>query len=357
MPENWDVSVCICTYNRCEGLCSALDSVLGQHADGVRFEVIVVDNNSTDETKQVVESFVRRGHSHLRCVFEGQQGLSHARNAGIAVARSPLVAFTDDDVRVARDWVSTIKRAFEEHPDAAWVGGKVLPSWPSPPPRWLTVKDWGPLALADHGELPFYTSEGCQTCLVGANLAVRRDVLEQYGGFAPHLQRVQDSIGSMEDHELQMRLWRANRKGLYVPELVVFSDLAADRLLKKYHRRWHFGHGRFYALASLEEFECSNVGWLFGVSAHVYRRAISDAVRWLGCAIRGNFRGAFRYEKELWFFLGFWNTHYKEFLQHGRGTHIGELSRFCWVLTRRLFRRRPAVRVRTTQRDTLRDVQ
>ena len=247
---------------------SALESVLGQQADGVRFEVIVVDNNSTDETKQVVDSFVRRGHSNLRYVFEGRQGLSYARNAAIAVAGSPLVAFTDDDIRVAPDWVSTIKRVFDEHPEAAWVGGKVLPCWPSAPPRWLTGDDWGPLALADHGDLPFYTSDRRQTCLVGANLAVRRDVLAQCGGFAPRLQRVKDSIGSMEDHELQMRLWRANRKGLYVPELVVFSDVAADRLLKKYYRRWHFGHGRFYALARLEEFECSNVGWLFGVSAH-----------------------------------------------------------------------------------------
>ena len=121
MRKNWDISVCICTYNRCQGLRSALESVLGQQADGVRFEVIVVDNNSTDETKQVVDGFVRRGHSNLRYSFEGRQGLSHARNAAIAVARSPLVAFTDDDVPVARDWVSTIKRAFDEHPEAAWV--------------------------------------------------------------------------------------------------------------------------------------------------------------------------------------------------------------------------------------------
>ena len=126
-------------------------------------------------------------------------------------------------------------------------------------------------------------------------------------------------------------------KGLYVPELVVFSDLAADRLLKKYHRRWYFGHGRFYALARLEEFEHSNVGWLFGVAAHVYRRAIGNAVQWLASLIRGNFRRAFRHEKDLWFFFGFWSVHYKEFLDHGPCTHIGELSRFGWVLTRRLF--------------------
>jgi glycosyltransferase involved in cell wall biosynthesis len=349
MSKNWDVSVCICTYNRCQGMRSALESVLGQQADGVRFEVIVVDNNSTDETKQVVDSFVRRGHSNLRYVFEGRQGLSYARNAAIAVAGSPLVAFTDDDIRVAPDWVSTIKRVFDEHPEAAWVGGKVLPCWPSAPPRWLTGDDWGPLALADHGDLPFYTSDRRQTCLVGANLAVRLDVLAQCGGFAPRLQRVKDSIGSMEDHELQMRLWRANRKGLYVPELVVFSDLAADRLLKKYYRRWHFGHGRFYALARLEEYERSNVGWLFGVSAHVYRRAIGDAVGWLASVIRGNFRRAFTYEKSIWFFLGFLSVHYKEFLEHGHATHVGELSRFGWVLTRRLFRRPTGGRALTKQ--------
>ena len=86
MTKNWDVSVCICTYNRCQGLRSALESVLGQQADRVRFEVIVVDNNSTDETKQVVDSLVRRGHSNLRYVFEGRQGLSYARNAAVAVS-------------------------------------------------------------------------------------------------------------------------------------------------------------------------------------------------------------------------------------------------------------------------------
>lgn len=339
MRNSWDVSVCICTYNRCQTLRSALESVLAQQADGVSFEVIVVDNNSTDETKQVVDSFLHRGQSNLRYSFEGRQGLSHARNAGIAVARSPVVAFTDDDIRVAPDWVSTIKRAFDEHPEAAWVGGRVLPCWPSPPPRWLSAKDWAPLALVDHGDLPFYTCEERPTCLVGANLAVRRDVLAEFGGFSPRLQRVQDSIGSMEDHELQMRLWGAKRKGLYVPELVVFSDLSADRLLKKYHRRWHFGHGRFYALARLEEYERSNVGRLFGVSAHVYRRAIRDAVQWLASVIRGNFPRAFLYEKEILFFLGFWSVRYKEFLEHGRRTHVGELGRFGWMLTSRLFRR------------------
>ena len=223
--KSWDISVAICTYNRCQSLLSALDSVLSQDANGILFEVIVVDNNSRDDTKQVVDSFIGRGHSNLRYTFEPRQGLSHARNAAVAEARSSIVAFIDDDVRVARNWVSTIKRAFDDHPEAAWVGGKVLPCWPSLPPSWLTRDQWSPLAIVDYGDLPFYTSDTRQTCLVGANLAIRRDVLEQCGGFEPNVQRVKDSIGSMEDHELQMRLWKIHRRGLYVPELLVFSDV------------------------------------------------------------------------------------------------------------------------------------
>ena len=337
--KSWDISVAICTYNRCQSLLSALDSVLSQDANGILFEVIVVDNNSRDDTKHVVDSFIGRGHSNLRYTFEPRQGLSHARNAAVAEARSGIVAFIDDDVRVARNWVSTIKRAFDDHPEAAWVGGKVLPCWPSLPPSWLTRDQWSPLAIVDYGDLPFYTSDSRQTCLVGANLAIRRDVLEQCGGFEPNVQRVKDSIGSMEDHELQMRLWKIHRRGLYVPELVVFSDVAADRLCKRYHRRWHFGHGRFYAVAHLEELERSNIGSLFGVSAHVYRSAVRDALGWLAWVVPGRFSRAFTYETKLWFFAGFWSIHHRNFVERGHGTHVGELGRFAWLLTRRLFHR------------------
>ena len=130
MNERFDVSVVICTYNRCDLLPPALESVVEQSAAGVGYEVIVVDNNSTDGTRRVVEAMIaRRGHANLRYVFEGEQGLSHARNAGVRAARARVVAFTDDDVRAAPDWVASIKRAFDEHPEAAYVGGKVLPLW------------------------------------------------------------------------------------------------------------------------------------------------------------------------------------------------------------------------------------
>ena len=191
-------------------------------------EVVVVDNNSTDDTKPVVDSFIARGCSNLRYVFEGRQGLSYAVTQQ-SEAHSPILAVTDDDVRVAPDWVSTIKRTFESHVDVGWIGGKVLPRWVSTPPSWLTRDHWSPLAVQDHGDLPFSSSIARYAC-IGANLAFRKFLLEQFGGFQPNLQRVQDSVGSMEDHELQIRLWSAGRQGLYVPDLIVTSPVSAGRL-------------------------------------------------------------------------------------------------------------------------------
>ncbi|HVG21181.1 MAG TPA: glycosyltransferase family A protein, partial [Blastocatellia bacterium] len=126
MGEHFDVSVVITTYNRCDLLSGALESVLGQKAGDVRFEVIVVDNNSKDGTRQVVESLMGSSNPGLKYIFEGRQGISHGRNAGIRNATAPIIAFTDDDVRVGLDWVSAIKRAFDEHPEADFVGGKIL---------------------------------------------------------------------------------------------------------------------------------------------------------------------------------------------------------------------------------------
>jgi glycosyltransferase involved in cell wall biosynthesis len=155
-----DVSIVISTYNRCEQLRHALESLLSQEPDGVTWEAVVVDNNSTDDTPAVVESFRDRFGARLRYVFEPKQGLSFGRNAGISHAAAPLVAFTDDDVQPAADWVRRIKRCFDEHPEADFIGGKVLPIWPGVVPAWLTPDHWSPLALVDYGDEAFVVNPG-----------------------------------------------------------------------------------------------------------------------------------------------------------------------------------------------------
>lgn len=329
MGETPDVSVVISTYNRCKLLPAALDSILAQDSRGVNFEVVVVDNNSNDRTRQVAESYVARD-PRVRYLFEGRQGLSHGWNTGIAAARAPLIALADDDICVAPDWVAEIKRAFDEHPEVDFIGSRVLPRWPHEPPRWLTREHWAPLALQD-AAAPFRSDSEQRLCLLGKSF--RREVFERHGLFRPELGRVKDGVGSTEDSDMQRRLWAAGRQGLHAPSVVTFTDVPAERMTKEYYRRWHTGHGRFYAVMRAEELECSRAR-LFDVPAHLYRQAAADALSWLARYLRGQADKAFLYETRLRFFVGFYTRRREQFRADGRGGTARELARFARELAR-----------------------
>lgn len=304
MQEHLDVSVVIGTYNRCELLVGALESLINQEPKGVRFEILVVDNNSTDNTRGVVESF-QRSKIPVRYIFEPNQGISHARNAGIIQSLSPIVAFTDDDVRVAHDWVFTIKKTFDANPEIGFIGGKVLPIWTVPPPTWLTRDHWSPLGVQDHGDVEFYLEPSRVTGVIGANLVVHQKVFDRVGTFSPKVQLVKGGIGTMEDHDYVARMWRAGIIGLYVPQLVVEAPVEVERIKKKYHRRWHKGHGRSYAIMKEERME--KASWhLLGVPAHLYRQALIDAMGLIKNWVRRREDLAFLSEVHLRFFLAFW---------------------------------------------------
>jgi GT2 family glycosyltransferase len=288
------VSVVLCTYNRAERLQAALDALAAQTGE-VDHEILVVDNNSTDATAAVVRMAAERAGGRVRYVFEARQGLSHARNRGIELARAPIIAFSDDDVRVASDWIVQIKRAFDAHPDVDYISGRVLPRWLEPPPRWLTTAHWSPLALQDYGSQPFVSSSDHAICLVGANLAFRRGVFERAGYFTPELGRIKDGIGSTEDHDMQIRVWRAGMRGLYEPAIVAVADVTPERMMKSYHRRWHRGHGRHCAAMRLRELVPADMGpmseprdlvMLFGSPAFVYADVPRLALLWCRAIVR-----------------------------------------------------------------------
>jgi glycosyltransferase involved in cell wall biosynthesis len=307
-----DLSIVISTYNRCALLEDALQTLLRQ-TEKLAFEVLVVDNNSSDQTRPLVQSLAAANPEKVRYFFEPKQGLSYGRNTGIANAKAPLVAFTDDDVRAAPDWALQIINAFQSHPDVDFVGGKVLPRWPTAPPQWLTKEHWGPLALLDYGDQPFYVNSHRQLCLIGANLAFRKRVFERLGNFDTDFQRVRDGIGSLEDHQMLLRLWRANCQGLYLPQLVVTAEIEPERLHKAYHRRWHAGHGRFYAALRSEEIERSKLGSFLGVPAHLYRLALQDAGGWALSSVRRRPEKAFSHEVRLRYFGGFLSRRWRDF--------------------------------------------
>ena len=196
------ISVVISTFNRAELLPGALVALVQQDAQAGPYEVIVVDNNSTDGTRAVAAEYVKQHDGLMRYVFEGRQGLSHGRNAGIANARGNLIAFTDDDIRVAPDWIAKLRQGFDRWPDAAFLGGRVIPRWPvSPPPRWASA-DLSSFAFQDYGAEPKDVTQDYPVCLIGASLACRRSTIERVGLFDPALQLVKKGSGSMEDYEV-----------------------------------------------------------------------------------------------------------------------------------------------------------
>ena len=302
-----DVSVVLPTYNRATSVVQALASVLAQRTSH-RYEVIVVDNNSTDDTRAQIAAVIANSASRVRYVFEERQGVSNARNAGIAVARAPIIAFLDDDIRVEADWIDTICRIFATRPDLDCIGGKILPLWDGTPPAWLTGEHWAPLALLDFGDAPLTLNARNRRCLLSANLACRRELFPRIGHFRPELQRVKDNIGSMEDHEWLLRLWNADGEALYVPELRAWTEVPASRMTGAYHRRWHSGHGHYFALLHDPDFEASEKIKVFGVPAHAYRAALADCRRWLSRIVRGDTAGAFLSETRLRFFWSYFRT-------------------------------------------------
>ena len=235
-----DITVVICTYNRAQSLRTTLESVTDlDRSANFSWEVIVVDNNSNDQTRDVVFSFINDRKIDLVYHFEGQQGHSFARNAGVRRARGRIVAFTDDDVVVDRHWLNHISEAFQNQ-DVAVVGGPILPIWPAPPPCWLTENLHGNLALLDYGNEDMFLDHDA---LWGANLAIRRAALEAHGMFDTSLGRTSGKLTCGEETDLISKIRRSGGRLRYCAGARVFHRIGAERVKKRYFRRWRKDNG------------------------------------------------------------------------------------------------------------------
>jgi glucosyl-dolichyl phosphate glucuronosyltransferase len=304
-----DVSVVLSTYNRGAQLSNALEKLAQQETNGIDYEIIIVDNNCTDHTKELVQSYIARD-GHFRYIFERRQGLSYGRNAGIQAARSDLIVFCDDDVEVSPAWVQKNYEAAQRFPDADYIGGQVTPIWSGPVPNWVR-NTMAPFALSMLGDQPFVVSPEKPHCLVGASLAIRRRAFEKAGLFNIETQRVKDSVGSTEDFDWQHKVWAYGGHGVYDPSIVCATEIPIDRLQKSYHRRWHLGHGKFNAISGRPPWESPRR--ILGVPAFMYRLFLITSGEWFVRMLRGRKAEAFERQMELLFFIGFfkqrWKTH------------------------------------------------
>ena len=179
------ISVIVATRDRAALLKSTLEALCGQSSPGCPVEILVVDNGSIDETRDVVQTAARESRIPVVYLTESRPGKSHALNTAVAHARGDLLAFTDDDVLPSPQWLAAYNQAFRET-GADYAAGRILPLWEAPPPRWLTPAQHGVLAVSDGGPRRLIL-EGVQDEImpIGANMAVRRHVLDRVGGWNP----------------------------------------------------------------------------------------------------------------------------------------------------------------------------
>ena len=238
------ITVILCTYNRCANLNKALESVAASIvSEAWDWDVLVVDNNSADQTRQVTEDFCRRYPGRFRYLFEPEQGKSNALNAGIRASRADVLAFMDDDVIVDPTWLANLTKPLQNG-DWAGSGGRILSQEIIEPPPWLAIEGpyslGGMLALFDLGDTPGKLDRAP----FGTNMAFRREIFDKHGNFRTDMGPCPGSEIRNEDTEFGRRIMAAGRRLWYEPNAVVYHAVPKNRLTKEYLLRFWFDHGR-----------------------------------------------------------------------------------------------------------------
>lgn len=234
------LSALICTRNRAHYVRKAIESLLDQSLSPELYEIIVVDNNSEDETRQVVEAYLH--DARVRYLCEPVAGLSRARNTGWKAARAPYVAFLDDDAVARHQWAEKYVEAFETtSPMPGSVGGKCEPIWEVERPDWLSDKLLSSLSVYDWSPTPMILSE--TEWVSGCNIGYPAAVLQEIGGFREDLGRVGNRLLAGEETFVRRQLDERGYHTLYHPEIVVGHHISAARLNKAWFRKHAFGTG------------------------------------------------------------------------------------------------------------------
>lgn len=230
------LTVAVCTFNRCDSLEKTLESII-QAAKAVEedLEILVINNNSTDQTSKVIKRFSEKDR-RIKEVFEGDQGVANARNKALDSASGEYLVFTDDDVIVDKNWLINMIRVIKEEGPAC-VGGKVLPLWEGERPEWLDYELFPMLALLDFHvdrvilEIPKVYSN---------NMCVNTKIAQRYGRFKSEKGRLGTLLGSGEDTDFVLRLIKNGEQVFYDPAPLVWHRVGRNRMRKSYFRKWRY---------------------------------------------------------------------------------------------------------------------
>lgn len=264
-------SVIICTYNRCQNLPTCLGKLAHQQGvEELQWEVVVVDNNSTDQTPKTVRDLAAELPIRIRYVREPQQGLNYARNRGVTESGSKYFAFVDDDITTEAHWLSAVYSSFQTN-DADAVGGRIHLDPSLKLPAWIKPEMYGFLGYQDLGEAAFQM-DGARNYPFGGNMAFNRRVVEKIGLFNPKLgrrgsgQKRSELFKGAETDFFHRLAASGNARIFYEPKAVVYHQVLPFQLTKAYFRTIHYNAG--YQKASNDSQAYGRQ--LFGVPLFLY---------------------------------------------------------------------------------------
>jgi glucosyl-dolichyl phosphate glucuronosyltransferase len=296
------LDVVIPTYNRSTLLKKTLRSLLDARVPpGLDVQITVVDNNSSDDTRETVLAHQAHARLPIHYVFEKRQGRSPALNAGVAATSGTHVGFIDDDEEIDQSWYEQAFSVFIEN-DVDFIGGPYIPRFESEVPEWLPREYNSVIGAVDGGSKRVPFDRNYPGILMGGNAVFRRETLEKVGPYSISLGRSGNRLLSCEDEDMYERLLAAGARGMYVPELIIYHFVPTERLTKRYHRAWCFWQS--VSSAVLDRIRPQQTAYVLGVPRYFYGRALRGTLRLVSI---WNREPADRFSKELalWELAGF----------------------------------------------------
>ncbi|MGD9580795.1 MAG: glycosyltransferase [Vampirovibrionia bacterium] len=229
--EKTFLSIIICTYNRSAFLEKLLDSLTKMSLSQELFELIIVDNASTDNTKELSERY-KPYFKNFIYHYEKQQGLSYARNTGIDISNGNVIAYIDDDATVNIEWGENVYNIYNTMtPQPAALGGKILPDWEIERPSWYPDELLSYVSCVNNGPEPKTITSNR---IYGCNSIYLKEKLIQYGKFDPKLGRVENKQFTHEEKHLLHKMEENNEVIFYHPDIITYHFIPKERSTYKY---------------------------------------------------------------------------------------------------------------------------
>lgn len=242
--NKYKISVVICTYNRAEFLLGLVESIVQQSFAKEKFEILFINNNSTDDTEYICKSFIQDYPEYsIRYLVESQQGLSYARNRGIKEARGEYITFADDDALLANDFLEKVCDYLDQHPDIAEVGGPIFLKYLTQIPVWANPYMDSLFGYFYPSKTAYYIVRKAPTYPRGSNMTFRIEAFKKCGNFNTSLGRVKRILIGGEEKDIAYRILDAKLKIAYIPDAIVLHLVPETRTTKEFVREQALGIG------------------------------------------------------------------------------------------------------------------